>query len=287
MATMRTTLALLLLSAPVPASEPIVQRDIPYAEPKNERQTLDVYAPREGKNHPVVLWIHGGGWEVGDKKDVGEKPRAFVDREFVFVSTNYRFVPNVPMREIPRDIARAVRWVHDHARVYGGDPNRILVMGHSAGAQLAALVSTDERYLKAEGFSLSILKGCVPVDGDTYDVPMQVTMVEQRRMEIYRAKFGDEASQKDLSPVTHVARGKGIPPVLVLHVARHPETTAQSRRLVEALRAAGVKASSYPAEGKTHGTINSDLGKSGNEPTDVLFGFVEDVLGKGSDDGTD
>ena len=81
----------------------------------------------------------------------------------------------------------------------------------------------------------------MPVDGDTYDVPMQIATVEQERKDAYRREFGDEASQKDLSPVTHVARGKGIPPVLILHVAGHPETTAQSQRLVKALQEADLR----------------------------------------------
>src|SRR3954462_4538984 len=85
---------LLLLSSPLLAAEPKVQRDLPYVEPKTERQTLDVYAPAEGKNHPVVVWIHGGGWQAGDKKEIHKKPQAFVDRGFVFVSVNYRLLPD-------------------------------------------------------------------------------------------------------------------------------------------------------------------------------------------------
>jgi acetyl esterase/lipase len=67
--------AFLLLAATALADEPQIHRDIPYAEPRNERQTLDVYAPREGKNHPIVFWIHGGGWQAGDKTDVQVKPQ--------------------------------------------------------------------------------------------------------------------------------------------------------------------------------------------------------------------
>ena len=163
------------LASPLLAAEPKVHRDLAYAEPKNERQTLDVYAPAEGKNHPVVVWIHGGGWQAGDKKDVQKKPQAFVDKGFVFVSINYRLLPDkVTIKQMAGDVAKAIRWTHDHAKDYGGDPNTIFVMGHSAGAQLAALVCTDDRYLKAEGLPLSIIKGCVPVDGDTYDVPLQI-----------------------------------------------------------------------------------------------------------------
>jgi arylformamidase len=276
----RNFLALLLLATPALAGEPQVHRDIAYTQPKIERQTLDLFAPREGKKHPIVFWIHGGGWQAGDKTDVQVKPQAFVDKGFVFVSTNYRLLPDASIKEMGGDVAKAIRWVHDHAQEYGGDPNTFFVMGHSAGAQLAALVCTDDRYLKAEGLSFSILKGCAPVDGDTYDVPMQIATVEQKRKDGYRRKFGDETSQKDLSPVTHVARDKSIPPVLILHVAGHPETTAQSQRLVKVLKEAGVSAKAYPAKGKDHGSINADLGKPGDEPTKELFEFVDGILAK-------
>ena len=105
-------------------------------------------------------------------------------------------------------------------------------------------------------------------------------MVEQRRKDGYKLKFGDEGSQKDLSPVTHVAKDKGIPPFLILHVANHPETTAQSQRLAKALQETGVSARAYPAQGKNHGTINADLGKRDDEPTKELFDFVDRILEK-------
>ena len=144
------------------------------------RQALDLYAPAEGEAHPVVFWIHGGGWQAGDKGEVQEKPRAFVDKGFVFVSAGYRLLPEASIKEMAGDLAKALAWVHDHAEDYGGDPDTIAVAGHSAGAQLAALICTDHRYLEAEGLSPSILKGCVPVDGDTYDVPLQVATVVER-----------------------------------------------------------------------------------------------------------
>ncbi|MFM9965525.1 MAG: alpha/beta hydrolase [Planctomycetaceae bacterium] len=85
------------------------------------------------------------------------------------------------METIIRDVAKSLGWVHKHIAEHGGDPKRILVMGHSAGAQLAALVSIDDRYLKAEGVPFNVLKGCVPVDGDTYDVPAIIETAETRR----------------------------------------------------------------------------------------------------------
>lgn len=108
-------------SVPLLADEPKAHKGLPYAEPKNEWQMLDVYAPDKGKDLPVVLWIHGGGWRAGDKSSVQKKPQAFADKGFVFVSTNYRFVPKVTVKEMTGDIAKAIRWVHDHAQEYGGD----------------------------------------------------------------------------------------------------------------------------------------------------------------------
>jgi acetyl esterase/lipase len=271
---------LLCLATPLGADEPKAVRGVFYADTKNERQTLDVYAPTSGKSHPVVVWIHGGGWQAGDKKEVHHKPQAFADRGFVFVSINYRLLPQATIKQMAQDVAKAIRWVHDHAREYGGDPDTLIVAGHSAGAQLAALVCTDDRYLKAEGLSLSTIKACVPVDGDTYDVPLQIKTVEDRRAKIYRIKFGDEKMQQELSAVTHVAKGRNIPPFLILHVADHPETRLQSHRLVKALQDAGVSARAYPAEGKNHTTLNNDLGLSGDRPTQELFAFLASVLKK-------
>ena len=275
---------LLALSvSPLAAAEPKIQRDVPYAGTQNARQTLDIYVPPEAKDQPIVFWIHGGGWQYGDKKEVDHKPEVFTDKKYIFISINYRLFPEVSLKEMTGDVAQALRWVHDHAGEFGGDPNNIVVTGHSAGAQLAALLCTDERYLKERGIPLTLIKGCIPVDGDTYDVPMQVAMVrmvkEERRLNSYLKKFGDdEASQKELSPITYVARGKGIPPVLILYVADHPETKAQSERLVKALRDAGVKAEGYAAQGTNHVALNADLGKPGDKPTEAMFEFFDKIM---------
>ena len=164
---MKLSVPLLLATLLAPSQAREVSRDLPYAEPALERQVLDIHAPKDAKNLPVVFWIHGGGWQAGDKSQVQEKPQAFVERGFVFVSTNYRLLPKVEMLTIFQDVAKSLGWVYKNIARHGGDPDRIFVMGHSAGAQLAALMCIDDRYLKAEGVPFSALKGCVPVDGDT------------------------------------------------------------------------------------------------------------------------
>ena len=278
---MKTILALLLLASTAFAADPQVQRDVAYVEPKNERRLLDVFAPIEGKNHPVIVWIHGGGWTKGSKDGMQKKPQAFTEKGFVFVPINYRFVPNVTIKEMTADIAKAIRWVHDHTKEFGSDPNSIFVMGHSAGAHLAALVCTDDRYLKAEGLSLTIIKGCVPIDVSVYDIPKRLRDGGSVSPETFKAVFGEtEEIQREVSPAAHVAKGKNIPSFLILHVADRADTKAQSDWLAGKLTEAGVSAKVVAAEGKNHGSINSDLGMPDDRPTKELFEFLDGVMKK-------
>jgi acetyl esterase/lipase len=261
--------------------------DIPYADPAHERQVLDVYAAADASNLPVVFWIHGGGWVTGDKTEVHIKPRVFSERGFVFVSTNYRLLPDVQMEEIIRDVAKALGWVHKNIRQHGGDPSRIFVMGHSAGAQLAALLCIDDRYLKSEGVPFQVLTGCVPVDGDTYDLPAIIMTAEMRQAlhklplpEFgHRVKFGNDPKKHiGFSAVTHVAKGKGIPPFLILHVAGHPDVTAQAQRLGAALKSADVPVKIYGAKETTHNQLNDNLGLPDDPATKELFAFLGPLL---------
>ena len=293
-----TFLALLFLACLTPAlAQPQtsastkldMKRDIPYTDPADPRQKLDIYAPTGATNLPVVFWIHGGGWQTGDKTNVQVKPQAFVDKGFIFVSTGYRLLTNVEMATIFRDIAKSVRWVHEHISEHGGDPKRIFVMGHSAGAQLAALICTDDRYLKAQGLSLAIIKGCVPVDGDTYDVPAMIETAETR-LRVHgmpmpkfghRIKFGnDPEKHRDYSAVTHVARGKGIPPFLILHVSDHPDVSIQAQRLETVLKEAGIPARRFGARETNHDKLNDNLGQPDDPATKALFEFLDEALKK-------
>lgn len=284
---MRTALAFLLLASTAGAQN--LKSNIPYADPAHERQVLDIYAPEGAKDLPVVFWIHGGGWQGGDKADVQVKPRMFTERGFVFVSTNYRLLPEVEMDVLVRDVAKSLGWVHKHIAAHGGDPGRIFVMGHSAGAQLAALLCTDDRYSKAEGVPFAVLKGCVPVDGDTYDLPAMIMTAELRQAVHglplptfgHRAKFGnDPRKHVDFSAVTHVAKGKGIPPFLILHVAGHPDVTAQARRLGAVLQSAEIPATVFGAKETTHSKLNADLGLADDPATQQLLKFLDRLVAK-------
>src|SRR4029079_4849161 len=255
-----------------------VTRDIPYAT-AHERQVLDVYAPEGAKNLPVVFWIHGGGWQAGNKSMVGLKPTAFMKAGFVFVSINYRLLPTVDMGALTSDVAAALGWVHKNIGTYGGDPARLLVMGHSAGGQLAALMCTDDKYAKAEGLSLTMIKGCVPVDADTVHIPASIEVAETRaRVHTlplptngHRQKFGnDPQKHRDFSAVTHVAANKGIPPFLILHISGNPDTGAPAQRLGGVLPDARISPKIVNGREATHASLNDNIGAPDDPVTKEL-----------------
>lgn len=279
------SLSVLLIACAAPAED--AKKTLPYLQDGHARHVLDIYAPTGAKNLPVVFWIHGGGWQTGDKANVQEKPRYFLEKGFVFVSINHRLLPEVAMEDLVGDVAKAFAWAQKHIAESGGDPSRVLVGGHSSGAQLAALLCTDDRWLKKEGVSFDVLIGCVPVDGDTYDIPAIIEVAETRRRVHHepqasfghRQKFGnDPAKHVDFSAVTHVAKDKGIPPFLILHVADHPDNAAQARRFGAVLREAGVPVTAHGQKETNHTRINAEIGAEGDPVTAALSAFLEKRL---------
>jgi arylformamidase len=283
------SLAVSLLIIHIDCTAQKITLDIPYSDSGNQRHALDIYTPEKASAEklPVIFWIHGGGWVVGDKDDVGLKPKALTERGFVFVSTGYRLLPEVSMEELIGDVAKSLGWVHRNIALHGGDPNRIIVGGHSAGAQLAALICVDERYLKREGVSFDVLQGCVPVDGDTYDIP-KIIMTAEHRQTLYggkmftlghRQKFGNDPEKHvDFSAVTHVERGKGIPPFLLLYFSGNPDTRAQAHRLEASLRDSTISAKAFGKRETNHSQLNNDLGKPEDPATQELFKFLDSVV---------
>lgn len=285
----RNVTVFLILATGVAQAQEIVA-DVPYMDDGHARHVLDIYhQPNRGEEgkRPVVIWIHGGGWQTGDKNDVAFKPKYFTDRGMIFVACNYRLLPEVSMDVLIRDVAQAIGWVHRNIHRWGGDPDRLIIGGHSAGAQLAALLCIDERYLKETQVDFKSLRACIPVDGDTYDIPKIIMTAEHRQM-IYgrgqptfghRQKFGnDPAKHVDFSAVTHVARGKWIPPFLILFFSGNPDTTVQAQSLEKALRDAGVVAKAQGESNTNHSQLNDNLGTPNDPVTEVLEEFLKGHL---------
>lgn len=229
-------------------------------------QALDVYAPAGRGPFPILAFLHGGGWRIGDKSNPAagaEKAAVFTPRGFVYASLNYRLSPAVRHPAHVEDVAAGLAWLIANAQRFGGDPRRLFLMGHSAGAHLAALAAIDKRRLGAHGLGLSALKGVILLDGAGYDVAPQVQGLQGGptfTREMYEDAFGtDPAGWADASPVTHIAANAGIAPFLIVHTDRLP-AVRQSTMLAERLRTAGVSARLYRARGKSHAQVNREIG---------------------------
>lgn len=272
-----------LAAAPVAFAAPEA-RTFRYAQAPHTAanlQSLDVYGARQGAKRPILAFIHGGGWEIGDKDNAAHgarKAAAFLERGTVFASLNYRLSPAVMHPAHVQDVAAAVAWLHDHASEIGGDRERIYVMGHSAGAQLAALVATDETRLGAHGLKLSVLKGAIPLDGAGYDVSFEAPIMIRRGGllgQMYAGAFGRDGSLwADASPVSHIAAGKGIPPFLIAYTNR-PSAPFQARELANRLTRAGVEAKTLLSPNQNHMQINHDIGKPGDMVSEAIYAALK------------
>lgn len=263
------------------AAEMTVRRNLPYSDQKDDkRRMLDLYLPAgETEARPLIVWIHGGAWAFGDKRGMHLKPQMFTDQGYAFAAVNYRFVPKVTVADQATDVATAIAALHRHAKKFSIDPKKTFVMGHSAGAHLAALVCTDGRYLKSQGLDLKTIAGCVPVDTAAYNVPEQLKVARGIGVKMYERAFTkDEKKQKHYSPINHIAKGKDIPAFLIFYVASRKDSRSQSAAFGKALDAAGFKGWLFGAQDKDHGSINREIGKAGDDVTRNLLSFVSGQL---------
>jgi acetyl esterase/lipase len=237
------------------------------------RQALDLSRPANaGGKAPVLLFVHGGGWTIGDKRrGAGVKAAHFVGQGWAFASTNYRLVPEARVEDQAADVAAAIALLR---RQPGIDASRIVLMGHSAGAHLAALVATDPAYLKKAGVPMGAVKGVVLLDGAGYDVGQQMAEPRNRVRSMYEQAFStDPKRQAALSPARHAAAPNAAQ-WLILPVASRRDSTAQSGDLARLLRAGGSQAEVRPQQGKSHASINRELGAAGDATTAVVDGFL-------------
>ncbi|MBM3128846.1 MAG: hypothetical protein FJ009_09530 [Chloroflexi bacterium] len=251
--------------------------------PNPAATSLDIYGAENLKGAPVMLFIHGGGWATGDKTTaVKYKPEFFVASGYIFVSINYRLVPEIQFPTNVEDVAKAIAWTSDNISKYGGDPGRIFVSGHSAGAHLATLVTTNENYLQALGKNLSVTKGCIPLDSAAFDINSVMEEARSRgvRNELYEGAFTSNPKiWTEASPITWVSRGRGVPPFLLVYVADRQDSAVNSRNMAEKLRAAGIRAEVFSAANKTHASLNRQLGLEKDPPTEAVVNFLSTVGG--------
>jgi acetyl esterase/lipase len=255
-------------SAPAPGT-------VEHAYGADPKQRLDLVKPAGVAKAPVLLFVHGGGWAIGDKAHAaGDKAKWANSKGWAFASANYRLVPQATVESQAADIASAIAWLRSNAAKEGLDPDRIVLMGHSAGAHLAALVGTDPQYLKAAGVPMSVIKGVVLLDGAGYDIAQQAAAPHNPVKSRYDAAFGaDPKRQAALSP-TRQAAAPNVSRWLILPIERRADSQAQSKGLADALNRAGASASVVAVPDESHGSLNKGLGEAGDFATEQVEGFL-------------
>lgn len=254
---------------------------IEYAYGAAPLQKLDFFAAKAAKA-PLLIFVHGGGWKRGDKGNATGRDLAphYLARGYAVASINYRLVPDATVEQQAADVATAVAYLRSNATKLGIDTAKIVLMGHSAGAQLVALVGTDPQYLRAAGLGMDAVRGVIPNDGAAYDVPAQMKDGPPIMQATYVEAFGkDPARQRALSPVMQAA-SPNAPAFLLIHVQR-PDGVRQAAALAEALKRAGtpVQVNGFPGDGlKGHMEINRELGDPAYPATAVVDAWLKTIF---------
>ena len=241
-----------LTALPALAQTPTL-RDHAYGPDPDQR--YDLYAPAD-KEAPTILMVHGGGWSRGDKdmtRVVDAKLERWLPRGIAFATTNYRMQPKAPPLEQARDVARALADLQRNSAKNGVHRSTIVLMGHSAGAHLIALLAARPELLAEAGAEPP--KGYVLLDSGALDVP---AIMNARHFRLYDRAFGDNpADWLAASPYQQLAKPSA--PILAVCSSQRRESCPQARAFVAKARQLGSSAEVLPIA-KSHGEINADLG---------------------------
>ena len=257
----------LLCIATAAGAAPRESRDLPYGP--DPKQRYDVYWDDSLSGAPVIVMLHGGGWKRGDKamRRVWQAKAAHFRAEgFVFISVNTRLLPEAPPEAQADDLAQALVHIQRHARDWGGDAGAIVLMGHSAGAHIAALVGTDLDLQRRHG--VSPLRAVVSLDSGTLDVPATMS---RRVPRLFRDAFGgDPLDWKAVSPAHQLDRG--APPLLAVCSTRRAAPCPEARSLKRIAARKGIAVTVLPVA-LSHGDINGGLGTP-SAYTDVVTDWI-------------
>jgi acetyl esterase/lipase len=261
--------------------------DLPYVEGKDANagsHQLDLYLPRGKKDFPVLVFVHGGCWTFGDKSGGDLYPpfaRALASQGIGMVVPNYRLSPWVKHPAHVKDVARAVAWTKKNIGKYGGDPKELFVGGHSAGGHLAALLATDEQYLKAEGMSRKDVRGVVAVSG-VYRIPDKLDFTlpaNGEKVSLQSNPFnyvfgGTPKDREAASPICHVSAG--LPPFLLLYAEMDlPLIPEMTKDFAAALKDKKCSTDVEKIAGRNHNNIVFDSKKADDPVIKPIVAFIE------------
>lgn len=245
--------------------------DIPYGS--HALETLDVfYSKKALKNQlaPIIFMVHGGGWCIGNK-DIGsviqEKVKRWTPKGFIFISINYPMIlDNRMAKDQAFHVAKALAYVQSHAKEWDGDPKRIILMGHSAGAHLVSLVNASST-IRNNARAKAVL-GTVSLDSGAIDVPTQMPKTIHSLKTVYKEAFGTSEEEWVAASPYHQLDSNAAPWLGVCSLRRSDDPCAQAKAYAEKSRTLNIRASVLPQR-KSHGAINKELGKNNQYTQDV------------------
>jgi len=242
--------------------EVIEVKDQPYYTGKDadpNKNKLDLYLPKGKKDFPILMFVHGGGYQKGDRKEGEQAGKAFAARGVGVAMISYRLYPQVKHPGHIQDVARAFAWVKANGGKHGGN-GEVFVGGHSAGAHLASLLATNPSYLQAENLTLQDIRGVVSISGGYRILPIRKDV------------FGDDEAMKQASPFTHIKGGH--PPFLIIYGdGDTPERHAISKEFRDELKKAGGSAELLEVKGRNHQELFSKIGED-DPTTEAAVKFV-------------
>ncbi len=212
------------------------------------RHKLDIYAPQTASGaSPVVVFFYGGNWTTGERADYAFVGHALASRGMVAVIADYRLYPEVHYQGILDDAAQAVAWTIKQVARYGGDPKRLFLLGHSAGAYNAAMIALDEKLLARHGMTTATLRGWIGLAGPYDFIPIENKAV--------RPVFFFPDTPPDSQPINHVSNR--APPALLI-AAKNDKVVNPARNtggLARRLRAQGVPVTEQYFDKVGHATL--------------------------------
>jgi acetyl esterase/lipase len=244
-------------------------KDLAYHEGDDAdpiKHKLDLYVPKDAKDYPTVVFVHGGAWVFGDKSQLGiysSIGKSLARQGIAAAVVNYRLSPKVQHPEHVKDVARAFAWTHQNIAKHGGNAEKLFVCGHSAGGHLTALLASDETYLKAHNLSLKCIKGAVPMSG--------VYLIGEGFLP---QVFGKDAEKAKLaSPLAHVKAD--LPPFLIIHADKDmPLCDKMSATFCNALKDKQCTAELCEVKDRNHMSIIMSFSKESDPAMQALVSFV-------------
>jgi acetyl esterase/lipase len=282
-------LSILLNNSPQPSDGVTVFRDIvyydgPFSNP--QRENLDVYVPPGRTDFPVVFFVFGGMYRNGDKSRWAYQAQTLAREGLGVVAINYRTTDGSPQQVVfpaqEVDVARAFKWTYNHIADYGGNPEKIVLMGHSAGGGLVSLLATDHSYLAAQGLSPDLIKGVIGISAGLYDMTgfTSPTIPGYPFTDI----FGDVEQMWNVSPLKYVDGTQ--PPFLVLYASNdNPGFAEDNTAFYQALVNAGSEAELHMIPGRNHQMIIGDAARPGDPAREYILRFIAAHVGTGGGGG--